>query len=67
MGPGVYDLFNGARQWERTYADYAMSMTVLSSTKVRPDIVSQIGINDNNVQPTLAFPQKWVHPNCMSL
>jgi len=32
MGPDVDDLFNGARQWEQTKADYAMSMMVLSST-----------------------------------
>ena len=53
MWPDVNDFYNGARHWEQTYADCAMSMMVLSSTKVHPDNV--FGLNYNNVQPTEAY------------
>ena len=51
-GSGVHDLYNGTRQWKQTKADCVKYMMMLNSTKVGPDNVSQIGMNDNNVQPT---------------
>jgi len=51
--PDVNDFYNGARKWDQTNADCAMSVMVFSSTKLHPDKVSQIGMDYNTVQHTL--------------
>ena len=49
-----------ARQSKQTHADCAMSMIVLSSTKVRPDNVSQM---KNSVQPTQVLVSRNLRRN----